>query len=293
MPPRDRAVLRVLVIVLLVNLAGAVAKLVVGAIAGSLALLADGGHGLLDASSNVVGIIGLWIAAKPPDAGHPYGHRRFESIAAAIIGLLIVGGLLTIADAVISAVLEGRPGPRFVGAATAVTATTVVVNLAISRYERRRGRELKSTVLVADASHTLSDALGASVVLCSFAGQALGLRWADLAATAIVCGIIAHTAWSVLSTNLSTLADAVRIDPAEIERVVRSVPGVRGTHQIRSRGYGDQIHLDLHIQLDPKITLEAAHDKTHEVIAAIRRAHPNVVDVLIHTEPDTPSTRRP
>ncbi len=267
----------------------ATGKLVVGALAGALSLVADGVHSLLDASSNVVGLVGIVAAAKPPDAGHPYGHRRFETIASVIIGLLIAAGLVEIVRRIWQG-LAGRHEPPDVGPLEiAFVAGTIAVNLLISRYERRRGRELRSAILTADAGHTFSDALAAVAVLVSFVAVTFGWGWADLAAAVVVCLFIARTAWVILASNLGVLADHAMIDPTSVREVVSRIDGVYGCHRIRSRGHQDHVHVDLHIHLDPKTRLSEAHAKTHEVMQAIRDAFPEVKDVVIHTEPANPS----
>jgi cation diffusion facilitator family transporter len=287
-PPRalrDRGVRRVLIIVLLLNLAVAAIKLALSATTGALSLLADGIHALLDASSNVVGIVGIAVAARPADAGHPYGHRRFETLAALCIGLLILGGMAGI----VQGLWEGFGGRRTLPDVTLLSAgllgVTIVANFAISRYEARKGVELRSGVLQADAGHTLSDTLGALAVLASFGAAWLGFRAADLVAAVLVSLLIARTAWSVLRENLGVLADRVRLDPLAVREVAMSIAEVRGAHKIRSRGSVDHVHVDLHIHVDPAMTVERAHRVTHEVAGAVRAAFPEVADVLIHTEP--------
>lgn len=276
---------RVLLVVLAINLATAAAKLGAGAVSGSIALGADGLHALLDGSSNVVGLVGVALGSRPPDAGHPYGHRRFETLAAVLIGLFILGGLFAILDALVSVLAEGTSGPIRSPLAVGVTAASVAVTLGVSRYERQRGDELHSEVLIADAGHSFSDALASMVVLASFAGGALGLRWADPIAAAIVCVLIGRTAYAILARNLRVLTDAAQLDPADVERVASAVEGVRGAHRIRSRGSPRHVHLDLHVTLDPQIPLVQAHATTHLVEAALRDAFPAVCDVVIHTEP--------
>jgi cation diffusion facilitator family transporter len=283
---RDRAVRRVLLIVLGLNVLVATGKLVVGSLTGALSLIADGVHSLLDASSNVVGLVGISIAAKPPDAGHPYGHRRFETLASLVIGLLIAAGLVEIVRRIVDGLRQGEHAPPDVGwLSITFVAATILINLGISRYERARSRELRSSILAADAGHTLSDALAAIAVLVSFVAVMFGIAWADLAAAAVVALFIARTAWSILSTNIGVLADRVAIDPHAVHQVVCRVDGVHGCHRIRSRGHQDHVHLDLHVHLDPAMPLRDAHAKTHEVAAAIRAAFPEVKDVVIHTEP--------
>jgi cation diffusion facilitator family transporter len=282
---RDRAVSRVLWVVLGLNVVVAVIKLAMGWATGALSLLADGVHALLDASSNVVGLVGIAVASRPADAGHPYGHRRFETLAAVSIGLLILSGMAGVVRGIWEGLTGQRPPPRVDLVAVSLVFVTIVANLAISRYESRRGAELKSALLAADAGHTLSDTFGATAVLASFGGVALGLGWADMAAALVVCVLIGRTAWSVLGTNLGVLADRARLDPHRVREVAMKVGEVRGAHKIRSRGSADHVHVDLHIHVDPRMTVERAHEVTHEVARAVRAAFPEVADVMIHTEP--------
>jgi cation diffusion facilitator family transporter len=131
----------------------------------------------------------------------------------------------------------------------------------------------------------MSDSLGATAVLVSFGAVALGFRSADLVAAVVVAVLIGHTAWNILRTNLGVLADRARLDPTRVRSVAMQVADVRGAHKIRSRGSADHVHVDLHIHVDPSMTVQRAHAVTHEVAAAVRAAFPEVADVIIHTEP--------
>jgi cation diffusion facilitator family transporter len=284
--PRDRAVARVLWIVLGLNFSVAAAKLAFGAMSGALSLLADGVHALLDGSSNVVGLVGLAAAARPPDAGHPYGHRRFETLTAAGIGVLIAASTFEIARTAIVGAIEGHRAPDIRWQTAAVVAITIIANVVISRYEARRGRELRSAVLSADAGHTMSDALGALAVLASFGAMALGAPpWVDLIAVAVVVALVGRTAYGILKTSFGVLSDHARLDPFAVREVAMRIAGVSGAHKIRSRGPFDAVHVDLHIHVDPGATITEAHAVTHAVKDAIRAAFPDVADVVIHTEP--------
>jgi len=282
---RDRGVRRVLYIVLGLNLAVAAIKLALAARTGALSLFADGIHALLDASSNVVGIVGIAVAARPADAGHPYGHRRFETLAAVCIGLLILSGMVGIVEGLWAGIAGRRALPEVTLLSAVILAVTIVANFAISRFEARKGTELRSGILQADAGHTLSDTLGALAVLASFGASWLGFRAADLVAAVVVLLLIARTAWKVLRENIGVLADRVRLDPMAVHQVAMSIAEVRGAHKIRSRGSADHVLVDLHIHVDPTMTVERAHQVTHEVAGAVRAAFPEVADVLIHTEP--------
>lgn len=290
---RDRGVARVLWIVLSLNVSVAAIKFLVAWVTGTVALFADAIHTLLDGSANLVGIVGISIATRPADRDHPYGHRRFETIAAMAIGLLIASGLIGVLHGMWSSIRGENPAPHVTWVSGAVVAFTVLVNLFITRFERARGRALQSSLLTADASHMLADTFGAMAVLGSLAGVALGVRAADLVAAAIVALLIGKTAYEVLSENLGVLADTVRLDPAKVRAVAMSVDGVRGAHKVRSRGAIDHVLVDLHIHVEPTMSVAASHAITHRVIEAIRTEFPAVADVVIHTEPADGRESRP
>lgn len=267
------------------NLGVAATKLTVGFAFNLVALIADGLHSVLDAASNVVGLVGVSIAARPPDAGHPYGHRRFESLAALGIGALIAAAFFEIVAQLWKTANGQADSPELTWSAAIVVALTIGVNTAISRYEAKQGAVHGSAVLVADSAHTRSDALASCAVLASFVGIALGWRWADSVGALVVAVFVAQTAWRVIRDSVLALSDGVQLPELEVERVVLAVPGVLGVHKVRSRGERNAVQLDLHIQLDGDWNLVDAHRKTHEVKAELMRRFPSVVDVVIHTEP--------
>lgn len=281
---RRRAIVRVLVWTLFANYAVAAAKLFYAWKTGALAFSADGIHSLLDGTSNVVGLVGMRLASKPADEGHPYGHQRFEALAALAIGALILGGLWAIAGRAVAALASDSavvPGWSALG----VAGGTLVVNVAVARYEARRGQALRSSILTADASHTAADSLGTLAILVSFFAARLGFRYADPVAALVIAVLIARTAWRVLRDNVAVLADERRIEPGAIHKIAVSVDGVHGAHKIRSRGSLDHVAVDLHIHVDPHMTVEHAHKITHAVADRIRDELSEVHDVVIHTEP--------
>jgi cation diffusion facilitator family transporter len=285
---RTRGIRATLWWVLGANVGVAIFKLVYGYVAGTMALQADGLHSVLDASSNVIGLVAMHFASNPPDAGHPYGHRKFETLAAAGIGLLIAGGVVEIAASAVGAVLHGRPAPAIGWGGFAIVGGTIVVNTAVSRLEARAGKEFQSAVLVADAAHTRSDAIASIAVLLSFVAARFHVAWADAAGAAVVLVIIGRTAYIVLRDSGEVFADTARLDPVLVRRVVLAVDGVRGCHSIRSRGPRDHIHVDMHLLADPDLTIAEAHDLAHRVESALRDRFTEVADVLVHTEPATP-----
>jgi cation diffusion facilitator family transporter len=287
-PPRvDRRVERVVLEILVLNLAVAAAKGVYGYLSGSLAVASDALHSGLDAASNIVGFVALRLAARPPDEDHPYGHDKVEIVAAALIGLVIAGGAVNFGIEAAKALVVGRPPPEVGSGGFVVMLGTLVVNLFVAWYERRRGRALESPFLVADAAHTGSDVIVTIGVIAALAGSRLGLTWADPVASLAVLGVVAFVGVRIIRANVDVLIDRAALDAEELAKVALEVPGVLGCHRVRSRGIGGLLRVDLHVVLDGQMTLEEAHEITHEVETRIQARFPNAQDVVIHTEPSS------
>jgi cation diffusion facilitator family transporter len=286
---RARAVRRVLLWTLGLNLAVAAAKVAYGYWANALSVRADGFHSLTDAGNNLVGLIAVSAASRPADQGHPYGHQKFELIAATLVGV----SLLTMAyDVVRSA--QGRllsaAGhlPHIGPGAFAVLSVTLAVNLCVAHYERRQGERLASSFLLSDALHTRSDVLVTCGVLVATVFVRLGYPILDLVAALAVAVFIGWAGILVLRRNMGYLADSAQLDRDQIESVVTRIPGVASCHKIRTRGSPGAIFVDLHIQIAPHLDVVRAHRVTHAVIDAIKESLEGVADVLVHTEPARP-----
>jgi cation diffusion facilitator family transporter len=280
------AVRRVVVIVLVLNLAVAAAKFVYAAASGSLAVATDAIHSLIDASSNVVGIIALRAAVSPPDAEHPYGHRKIELLAAASIGVLIGVATFEFARSAITALWHHTPAGTVPATGFILVGGTLVVNVFVALYERKQGLALQSGFLVADAAHTASDVVVTFGVLTSFVLVRMGLTWADAACALAVTLVIARVAWRILRDNFDALLDRAVFPADEVHTVAMAVPGITSVHRVRSRGLADAANLDLHLQVDGALPLSRAHDLAHQVESALRARYPGLVDVTIHMEPD-------
>jgi cation diffusion facilitator family transporter len=280
----DQEARRVLVVVLGLNFVVAAAKIFYGVTSRSVAIRADGIHSLFDCGSNIVGLVGLWVATRPPDAGHPYGHRKFESMAALLIGYGVLLGLMEVLRSLIDAVRSGST-PEIDALGFVIAGGTLAINLGVSRYERRAGRRLDSEVLIADSRHTLGDSFATMGVLAGFMGVRLGYSSADLIAAVIVTFLIGLTAYQIFRRSFHSLLDVVELDPRQVIETAMGVAGVLDCHAVRSRAAAGITHVDLHIHVDPDMSVADAHDLTHEVEAAIRRRFRAVGDVIIHTEP--------
>ena len=273
------------------NLAVAGAKLVFGYATGAVSIISDGYHSLADGASNVMGLIGLRIAGKPPDADHPYGHRKFETLAAAGIFVFL---LLVVIEVVETAVTRLRTGtaPQVTVYSYAVMAVSVAVNLWVVRYESGEGRRLHSELLIADAAHTRSDVWTSVAVLISLAAVRLGYPTFDALGAILVAGFIARTGYQIGMETSGILADRVVLDEAQIRGVVMSVPDVLGCHQIRTRGTYDHTFLDLHVWFAQDTTLFEAHRLSHVVKDRLMETFPQIADAIIHIEPPPPDHAR-
>ena len=289
-PQRRQKIARVLWSILGLNLIVALAKLVYGYRSGALGLTADGVHSLLDGASNVVGLVAISAAGKPPDVNHPYGHRKYETFAALAIVMMMFFGCLEIVTGVIER-LRSPVLPQIGAAGYAVIGATLLVNLFVVRYEGRQAKELQSELLHSDAAHTGSDVLATLLVLGSFVAIRLGFGWADVVAGVAIVVLIVRAGVKILQGTLSTLSDERRLDPQEVEGVAMTEPGVYEVHNVRSRGPDDDIHLDLHVLVSPATPLADAHALGHRVEARLRQRWPGVTDVVVHVEPALESER--
>jgi cation diffusion facilitator family transporter len=282
---RYRSVRNVLWAVLALNLTVALAKLVYGIISHSAAMEADGFHSLFDGASNVIGLVGMWFAARPADEDHPYGHGKYETFAAALIGILLIFAGYTVGRGALDS-LFGRGVPTEV---TTISFTimlgTLAINILVTAWERRAGKRLGSEVLVADASHTLSDVLVSIGVNVSLIVVRLGWEQADGIVALIVAAVILRTAWAILRGVVHTLGDAARLPADEVAAAAGGVGGVVGCHAVRTRGPESHVYVDLHVQVAPGTTVERGHAITHEVEASLRRAYGQITDVVVHLEP--------
>jgi cation diffusion facilitator family transporter len=281
---------RILWAILWLNLLVAAAKLAYGARAGAIAMSADGLHSLLDAASNVVALIGIAVARRPPDANHPYGHRKYETFAALGIVATMFLGCREILAAAIERLRQPRV-PDVDAMGFAVIGATLAVNVAVVVIEGRAGRRLNSELLVSDAAHTGSDVLASLLVLLSFFAARAGWVWADVVVAVLITALIAVAGLRIVRGTISTLSDERRIDPEPVERVALEEPGVLEAHNVRSRGPNDDIHLDLHVLVSPSLPLAAAHELGHRVERRLRDRWPGVTDVVVHVEPALESER--
>jgi cation diffusion facilitator family transporter len=281
---RYASVSRVLRRVLYLNLFVAIAKIALGYFTGAISVLSDGFHSLTDTASNVVALVGVRISREPPDAEHPYGHRKFETMASLGILLFLLIVLVQVLWAAGERLVSG--GAPIVSALSfSVMAVTFLINLGVVIYERREGQRLSSEVLIADSHHTESDLLTSATVIAALAAVSWGYPVLDPIAALIVAVFIGRACWGIFQDTSRILADRIVIAADDITRVVHSVPGVIGCHHVRSRGSADHVFVDLHLWLDPNMRLDDAHRLSHVVKDRIMGRFPQIKDAVIHIEP--------
>jgi len=281
---RHRSVVTVLRRVLVLNLIVAFAKIALGYFSGAVSILSDGFHSLADASSNIVALVGVSAAQLPPDQNHPYGHRKYETMAS--VGILMFM-LLVLSEVARNAVehLRVPSTPTVLPLGLATMVVTLVINVFVVRYESQAGRRLRSEVLGADAKHTRSDVWTTLAVLLALAGVGLGYPVLDPIAGLVVSAFIGYACWQIAREASGVLADEVVLADDDIRPVVESVPGVMGCEKIRTRGSADNVFVDLHLWIDGQTPLGQAHALSHVVKDKLMARFPEIVDVVIHIEP--------
>ena len=275
---------RVLWIVLILNALVAAAKLITGLLTGTVSMVADGFHSSVDASSNVIGLVGIQLAAQPPDADHPYGHRRFETLATLAIGGMMLVAAWEILKTSLERALNGGE-PAITPVNFAVMIGTMLLNLLVTFYERRAGRRYHSDILLADASHTASDFFVSLSVLASLAATSLGFPWMDIVVALFIVVVIVRIGLSIIGQTSNTLADRQMLDPEAVSAAVAGVPGVEQTVRIRSRGTSDAILVDVDARIKPATTTDHAYSIGRAIKERIREQFPNVEEVQVHFAP--------
>jgi len=282
---RYSAVSVVLIRVLLLNLGVALAKIAFGYASGAISILSDGFHSLTDAASNLVGLVGIRAAGRPPDEDHPYGHRKYETVAAAAVTIFLLLVMLEVLRNAFNH-LSGRAAPREISLASfAVMLVTVGVNLFVIRYESREAQRLASEVLLADAMQTRGDVWSSVTVIAALVGARSGLPILDPLAALVVAVFIGYAGYQIARATTAILSDRIVISDADLESVVMTVPGVIGCHHIRTRGSADHVFLDLHVWLPAEMPLTDAHDLSHVVKDRLMARYPQIADAIIHIEP--------
>lgn len=286
-PARITAIQRTLAIILVLNLVVVVVRVVVAARTGALSVLGAAIEAALDAMNNVIAMLLVALAARGPDDDHPYGHDKFETLGAlAIVGFLSISCFELIRNAVMQLVKRDVPSTPST-LELALIASTAAVNVFVVWYERRRGKALRSALLLADAAHTGGDIFVTILAFASLVLTRLGFAWADPWLTLLVAGVIAWSGYRILRVTVPILVDQRGVDAAEIRRVVEAIPGITGVPAVRSRtAASGSLFAEVTITCDGGLTVSRAHVLADSAETAIRDALGSA-DVTVHVEPSS------
>jgi cation diffusion facilitator family transporter len=275
---------KVLIITLLLNLFVMGLKAIVGYWTGSLSLLADALHSVTDSANNVLGLVASKFSSPQPDREHPYGHHKFEAVGALGIAAFLGIACFEILQGAIERIIKGGELVKISPPELWLLLIVLGVNIFVAFYERSVGRRVGSSILIADATHTMSDIWVTISVIGGLIGVWLGYQWMDIVLAFPVALLVFWSGWSVLKENLPWLVDQMAIAPEAIHAIATSVPGVINCHDIASRGVlGRQVFIEMHLIVDAP-DVETAHHITEEVESRLEERF-SPVRILIHVEP--------
>jgi len=276
---------KILIVILVLNWAVALAKIIYGMISRSSSMTADGFHSLSDGTSNVIGIVGITIAAQPRDKDHPYGHKKYETLFSLVIAALLVFVCFNLLFEGIKR-LRAPVIPEINYLSFLIMLLTIAVNIYVVNYEYKRGKALKSDILISDSLHTRTDIfISLSVIVALIAGK-FHFYILDPIMTIVIALFIARAAWEISKQGSDVLCDtAVILDSKRIEDIVLAVKGVKACHKIRTRGREDDVYIDLHVQVNSDMHMDKAHKISYDIEEALKNGICGVSDVIVHMEP--------
>jgi cation diffusion facilitator family transporter len=284
-PNRNTQVKRVLTGLLVANLGVVGAKFVIGLRTGSLGVLGDTVHSSVDAINNVLALVVIWIAARAPDEDHPYGHEKFETLGALAIVVFLSITCFELARGAVTRLVRGSATTMEVGALElALLAGTLIVNVVVTTYEARRGRQLNSEILLADATHTRADVFITIGVLIGLVAARMGYWYVDPIVALAVSVLIVLLAYRIVAGSVPVLVDQLATPPEEIRTAAEDVPDVVRAYDMRSRGSAERRFAELTIAVDGGASVKAAHDVADAVEQRLRRDL-GFHEVIVHIEP--------
>lgn len=286
---RESQIRKVLVYTLGLNLFVAIIKIIAGHKFHYLSLSSSGLESLFDGSSNVISLIAITLAAMPGDKKHNYGHHKHETLGSLFIAGLLFTSALQLAFEYKEVILENK---MITGEFGIVPVVTIIISMAVSffvsTYERKEGERLKSSLLLADSSHTFGDMILSIGVLISIICSKFGLFWPDiLIGTGIILYLI-YMAINILRQNLDDLMDASPEIEKQILEEIEKLDKVKNIHKFRARGNSNWMQVDFHMLLEADLSLVEAHEISHQAEDMLKshlKGYCNHVDVTIHIEP--------
>ena len=278
---KDKQVRRIILIEGMANLLVLVAKTIVGLTTGSMAILADAIHSLTDLTNNFIAWIVMHFSSQPADREHPYGHRKFETLAVFILASLLVVLAIELA---LNAIRKEETEVVSSNLELVVMLTVLAINIVVTSWQHRWAKRLDSDILRADATHTFADVLITSAVIAGWQISAMGYAWVDRLCAIAVAMLVIYLAYKLFRRAIPILVDQYAIDPQELNTLLNNVKGVKDVYRIRSRWIGKSCAVDLVISVDPDMSIEASHKIADEIESLIEERF-ETSDISIHIEP--------
>ena len=254
---------------------------------GSAGITASAVHVSLGAVAHFCALGGIWLSTRPPDERHPYGYDRFESLAALVIGMLLLAGVVLIAAVALPRLLDPRPLQQ-TGWGAVLMVGSATANGGLFILLRAAGERLSSRILASEGVHALADAVTALAVLLGLVASELGLLRLDPLVALALAALVAWRAWTVIRAAADVLTDVAPVDVEQLRGVASTVRGVRECHAVRSRGEAGHARVDLHIHVDPDMSVREAHGIARAVEEALVSQVGGVAEVLVHVGAATP-----
>lgn len=283
-PGRKSRIRRVLFGILVANLFVVTVKFIVGVSSGSLAVFGDAIQSAVDAVNNLVGLAIIGVASKGPDAEHPYGHAKFETVGALLIVVLLSVSIFELLRGAVGRLVHGGAAPTPDLNAFLLLGLTLLVNVAVAMAEARAGRRLGSEFLLADALHTRMDVVITLSVLGGLGLSRMGFAWADPVLAIGVAGIVGHAGYQIVRRALPTLVDERAYDEDTIRSEAEQIKGVHAAYDIRSRIAATIRFAELTISVDGTADVASAHRVADQVETRLRE-NLQLHEVVVHVEP--------
>ena len=280
---RDQQVRRIILIEGSANLLVLIGKTFVGLSTGSMSILADAIHSLTDLTNNVVAWFVMHFSSLPADREHPYGHRKFETLAVFILASILVVLAFELA---LNAITREETEVASSGIELVIMLSVLVINILVTNWQHRWANRLDSDILRADATHTFADVLITSVVIVGWQLSAMGYVWVDRLCALGVSFLVFYLAYNLFRRAVPVLLDEYAIDPEELSNTINNVHGVKSASRIRSRWIGKTRAIDLVISVDPTLSIEESHPIADEIESLIEERF-DTSDISIHVEPET------
>jgi cation diffusion facilitator family transporter len=287
---KKKQIRNVTILGLAANIVLSVVKLCIGLWGNSQAVIADALHSFSDTSSDLVILFGVRYWTAPPDEDHPFGHQKIESFISIIIGLILIFVAFGIGYSGVTAFLA-RKQPQLTWIVVVGPLLSIIIKEYLFKITYKTGIQVNSPSVKANAWHHRTDALSSIPVLVAVMGSLIDPRlfFLDQLGAIIVCAFIIKVGLKILFSNVNDLLDTgiskARLN--ELENHIRTLGGVKGVHNMRTRKLANYIFIDLHLEVDGSLSVTQGHDISEQVKQALIEKHPKIIDVMVHLEPES------